>query len=75
MHLGFDIKCWGANGVGQLGLGHTDSVGTTLGSMGNNLLPVDLGAGFHSMKITVGYLHACSVSTNYTLKVCGFYTF
>ena len=36
------IKCWGWNGVGELGLGDTDDRGDDRGEMGDNLPYVDL---------------------------------
>lgn len=37
-----DLKCWGYNGGGVLGYGHTDNVGDEPGEMGAALLPVDI---------------------------------
>ena len=39
------IVCWGQNTYGQLGIGNTTNVGTSPSQMGNNLQPVNLGAG------------------------------
>ena len=35
-------KCWGTNGQGQLGQGHTDALGDAAGEMGNGLPFIDL---------------------------------
>jgi alpha-tubulin suppressor-like RCC1 family protein len=37
-----DIKCWGANSWGQLGLGNVSNTGDQLGEMGDALLPLAL---------------------------------
>lgn len=37
------LKCWGFNGSGQLGQGHTNNLGGAGGEMGNNLPTVNLG--------------------------------
>jgi alpha-tubulin suppressor-like RCC1 family protein len=43
-HLGDDqVKCWGLNSGGQLGLGDTNARGDGANEMGNNLPAVDLG--------------------------------
>ena len=39
------MKCFGYNNVGQLGQGHTNSIGTIQNELGNYLDPVDLGSG------------------------------
>ncbi len=35
-----DVKCWGQNQYGQLGLGHAEIIGNEPGEMGDNLEPV-----------------------------------
>ena len=40
-----EVKCWGANANGQLGIGNTEYAGSLADSMGDNLPSVDLGAG------------------------------
>ena len=39
------IVCWGWNADGQLGIGSTANVGKTQATLGNNIVPADLGAG------------------------------
>ena len=39
------IVCWGSNSYGQLGIGNTITIGTSLRQMGSNLTLVDLGTG------------------------------
>ena len=54
-----DVRCWGANDTGQLGLGTTVTVGDdeTPGSMP----PVDLGAGRTATAIAAGGFHTCAI--------------
>eukprot|EP01083_Nonionella_stella_P167171 561139_1 len=65
------VKCWGANGKGQLGYGDKNNRGDDANEMGDDLLEVDLGAGFNVAHITAGRDHTCAVSTHNTVKCWG----
>ena len=65
------VKCWGANGSGQLGLGDVTVRGTTAASMGDGLPIVSLGAGRTAKKIVAGSIHTCAILDNDTLKCWG----
>ncbi len=64
------VYCWGWNGYGQLGYGHTDDIGDdeTPGSAG----PVDLGAGRTATDITVGNGYTCAVLDDGTVRCWGY---
>ncbi len=65
------IKCWGANGFGQLGLGDTETRGDGPGEMGVNLPAVDLGPGRTATAITAGGAHTCARLDDATVKCWG----
>lgn len=65
------VKCWGFNTSGQLGLGHTNTIGDTPAEMGDSLSEVDLGTGRTAVLISAGYDHTCAVLDNDTLKCWG----
>ena len=59
------MKCWGYNNYGQLGLGHTRTVGTGVGDMGDSLPAVDLGPSTIPKKIaksSAGGYNTCIVA-------------
>ena len=68
---GGDVKCWGMNNYGQLGLGTTASAGTTLASMGDMLLTVKLGTGAVVTQLAVGDEHSCAILKGGSLKCWG----
>ena len=73
------VKCWGANGFGQLGLGDTNTRGdgTTTGAMGDSLLAVDLGTNSVTTQartakhVTAGGYHTCALLDNNSVKCWG----
>ena len=66
-----DIKCWGFNAVGQLGLGDKENRGDDSNEMGDNLASVDLGSAFVPQMLATGRFHTLSVSVDGSLKTWG----
>eukprot|EP01083_Nonionella_stella_P301173 1031774_1 len=65
------VKCFGANGYGQLGYGDTNSRGSGPGQMGDSLKTIDLGTDFIPTQIVVGWRHTCALSHSNTIKCFG----
>jgi alpha-tubulin suppressor-like RCC1 family protein len=64
------VKCWGANGSGQLGLGDIDARGDAANKMGPGILPyVDFGG--VADQIAAGGSHVCVRLTNGSMKCWG----
>ena len=63
------VKCWGQNDVGQLGLGNTLDRGDGFNEMGDNLLPVSIGGS--ADRIEVGDKFACIILTSDGIKCWG----
>jgi len=63
------VKCWGNNNTGQLGLGDTLGRGNAPLHMGVNLPPVDLGAPVQS--VAAGASHVCAVLADGRVKCWG----
>ncbi|MSP23836.1 MAG: hypothetical protein EXR75_01460 [Myxococcales bacterium] len=64
------VKCWGANGSGQLGLGDANNRGDDPGEM--NLLPnVELGGDFVAKAVVAGDYHTCALSVTGSVKCWG----
>ena len=70
---GGNVKCWGSNTNGQLGLGDKTSRGTQPGEMGDALPYVDLGTGRHAIALFGGHYayHMCALLDNSGLKCWG----
>ena len=68
------VKCWGANTIGQLGLGDTANRGDGPGEMGDNLPAVDLGTGRTATAISAGGSHTCALLDNGAVKCWGYNT-
>ncbi len=78
-----EIKCWGDNTYGQLGLGDMSSRGDEANEMGSNLPSVDLGTEdgtetglpFIPKAVSVGGSHVCALSENGRVKCWGYNRF
>jgi alpha-tubulin suppressor-like RCC1 family protein len=66
-----NVKCWGANDEGQLGLDDGDARGDAAGEMGATLPAVALGAGRTALAIAAGATHTCAVLDNGALLCWG----
>jgi alpha-tubulin suppressor-like RCC1 family protein len=66
-----DVKCWGANDVGQLGLGDNLGRGDDANEMGDQLPFVDIDSGNTTTAIEAGSTHACAIFDNGVLKCWG----
>ena len=65
------VKCWGDNRAGQLGLGDTNPRGTSAGTMGDALPTVSLGTGRTAQELSTGLASTCARLDNATLKCWG----
>ena len=65
------VKCWGHNGFGQLGQGHTNALGDDPDEMGDNLPPIDLGTGKSAVAINAGRYHTCALLDDGSAKCWG----
>jgi len=72
----FQVKCWGNNFDGRLGLGSTTNIGISPGQMGDSLPFVDLGAANANgslpvIQLTAGTHHICALFGNRRIKCWG----
>ncbi|HEX4925631.1 MAG TPA: hypothetical protein VFV50_16165, partial [Bdellovibrionales bacterium] len=65
------VKCWGANLYGELGLGDGLSRGSRPGEMGDSLPTVNLGTGRSAKAISAGDYHVCAILDNDSVKCWG----
>lgn len=65
------LKCWGANSLGQLGLGDTNARGDSSGEMGDNLPAVKLGTGLTVSAISANGDASCALLANGAVKCWG----
>ena len=68
---GGEVKCWGYNDYGQLGLGHQRRIGDQPGEMGDALPTVSLGAGRSATTLSCGRWHTCAILDDGTVKCWG----
>jgi cysteine-rich repeat protein len=67
-----NVKCWGYNAYGQLGLGTISNRGDGPGEMGDNLPSVDLGTGKTAVAIAAGQYHTCALLNDGSVKCWGY---
>jgi alpha-tubulin suppressor-like RCC1 family protein len=65
-----EVKCWGSNDSGQLGIGSTASKGSLAGEMGDALHAVALG-GKTARQVATGAAHTCAILSDGTVKCWG----
>jgi alpha-tubulin suppressor-like RCC1 family protein len=58
---GGEVKCWGRNELGQLGVGDMSNRGDQPGETGEALPSVSLPLGRRALAISAGYAHACAL--------------
>jgi alpha-tubulin suppressor-like RCC1 family protein len=66
-----DIKCWGDNAYGQLGLGNTADRGDDANEMGDALPFVDIASSNSTTAIEAGSTHVCAIFGKGVLKCWG----
>ena len=66
-----DVKCWGGNSKGQLGLGDIVNRGGSPADMGDDLRAVDLGHGRKARLLTLGSEHTCALLDTHAIKCWG----
>eukprot|EP00484_Ammonia_sp_Unknown_P008540 CAMPEP_0197073906 /NCGR_PEP_ID=MMETSP1384-20130603/210841_1 /TAXON_ID=29189 /ORGANISM="Ammonia sp." /LENGTH=682 /DNA_ID=CAMNT_0042512747 /DNA_START=966 /DNA_END=3013 /DNA_ORIENTATION=- len=66
-----ETKCIGDNDKGQLGYGDNKTRGGTVDTMGDFLLPLDLGDGFVAQQVVCGGYHTCALSVLHSVKCWG----
>ncbi len=70
-----DLKCWGENTNGQLGIGSTSNIGDLGSEVGGANAFVNLGAGRTATQVTTGNHHTCALLDNSTVKCWGMNTY
>lgn len=68
---GDKLKCWGSNGIGQLGLGAFGSRGDEPGEMGNALPFVNVGSGLTVRMVSSRFFTTCALLSNGRIKCWG----
>jgi alpha-tubulin suppressor-like RCC1 family protein len=65
------LKCWGKNDIGQLGVEDGMPHGTDVGQMGDALPFIDLGTNVTVKKIAIGEIHTCAILNDDRVKCWG----
>jgi alpha-tubulin suppressor-like RCC1 family protein len=65
------VKCWGENAYGQLGIGNIERIGDGPDEMGQALIAVDLGTGRYALELVAGFGYTCARLDNGGVKCWG----
>jgi alpha-tubulin suppressor-like RCC1 family protein len=65
------VKCWGRNTKGQLGLGDAKDRGNQANQMGDSLPAVDLGTGQKAIGVVAGFYFSCALLGSGQIKCWG----
>ena len=66
-----NVKCWGRNDKGQLGYGHTSTIGDHANEVTATMPDVSLGTNRTAVKITAGYKFTCAILDDGSVKCWG----
>lgn len=67
-----EVKCWGSNGQGQLGLGDKKDRGCSPDEMGDNLKPLDFGTGRTAVQVVAEVDGGCALLDTGSVKCWGY---
>jgi hypothetical protein len=67
-HMLMQVKCWGLNNFGQLGLGHRNDMGDALNETGEWLPYVNLGTNRTAKQISAALQHTCALLDTNQIK-------
>jgi alpha-tubulin suppressor-like RCC1 family protein len=67
-----NLKCWGRNDHGQLGLGDRENRGDSPSEMGSALPAVQLGSGLVVDQVGAGLVHTCALLRDNSVKCWGY---
>ena len=65
-----DLKCWGWNSLGQLGIGNTENMGDNSSEM-SQLTGINLGTGRTAISIAARSYHTCALLDDGSVKCWG----
>ena len=67
----YELKCWGQNGSGQLGLENITNLGNSPGQMGDALPVVNVGTGVKVLQVALSSLHTCALLDDSSVRCWG----
>ena len=68
---GGDLKCWGYNASGMLGIGNTADQGDGPNEMGDSLAAIDFGGGKQAVSLATSSWHVCAKLDDDSVKCWG----